>query len=268
MSGGGTILAAGIFAAGGLNGGPFTVTASSGGKSGTASVTVTGGVSGSVPPPWQSQDVGSPGAPGAAGATGGTFTLEGSGADIWGTADAFQYVWQPLSGDGEILARVVSLQNTNGWAKAGVMIRDGLGSDAREASMVVTPSNGTSFQRRGGVGSTSTSTAGPGSTAPLWVRLQRAAGVLTASTSPDGSAWTVVGAEAVAMGNDVQIGLVVTSHAAGTLATAAFDSVSVHPIIAISAGAPGDGGGGGGGGGCGLTGLEILLLPLMRRRRR
>ena len=267
VSGGGTISAAGVFSAGGVNGGPFTVTATSGGKSGTAGVMVTGGVSGSVPPPWQSQDVGSPGAPGAAGAAGGTFTLEGSGADIWGAADAFHYVWQPLSGDVEILARVLSLTNTNGWAKAGVMIRDGLGADAREASMVVTPSNGTSFQRRGGVGSTSTSTAGPASAAPVWVRLRRVGGVLTASTSPDGGAWTDVGAEALAMGNDVQIGLVVTSHAAGTLATATFDSVSAQPISAASSGGTGDGGGGGGGG-CGLTGLEILLLPLLRRRRR
>ena len=47
VSGGGTISSAGLFTAGSTAGGPYTVTAASGGKSGTASVTVTGG--GSTP---------------------------------------------------------------------------------------------------------------------------------------------------------------------------------------------------------------------------
>ena len=33
---------------------------------------------------------------------------------------------QPLSGNGEIVARVTSIQNTNAYAKAGVMIRGAL----------------------------------------------------------------------------------------------------------------------------------------------
>jgi hypothetical protein len=43
VTGGGTIGQSGLFTAGGTAGGPFTVTAASGGKTGTASVTVTGG---------------------------------------------------------------------------------------------------------------------------------------------------------------------------------------------------------------------------------
>jgi subtilisin family serine protease len=42
VSGGGTISAGGLFTAGGTAGGPFAVTAASGGKSGTAQVTITG----------------------------------------------------------------------------------------------------------------------------------------------------------------------------------------------------------------------------------
>jgi beta-glucanase (GH16 family) len=41
VSGGGTVSATGLFTAGGSSGGPFTLTASGGGKSGTANVTVT-----------------------------------------------------------------------------------------------------------------------------------------------------------------------------------------------------------------------------------
>ncbi len=77
---------------------------------------------GGLPPPWVAQDVGNVGAAGSTSESSGTFTLKGAGADIYGTADAFQFVWQPLSGDGQIVARIVSIQNVNAWAKAGVMI--------------------------------------------------------------------------------------------------------------------------------------------------
>ena len=73
---------------------------------------------------WSDVDVGSVGLPGSATyPLNGTFTVNGSGADIWGTADAFNFVYQKLSGDFQISARVTSEQNTNAGAKAGVMIR-------------------------------------------------------------------------------------------------------------------------------------------------
>ena len=78
----------------------------------------------------------------------GAFTVSGSGADIWGTADAFQFVYQPLTGDGQIVARVTTVPNTDPWAKAGVMIREDLTAGARNAAVLVTPSNGVAFQRR------------------------------------------------------------------------------------------------------------------------
>jgi len=62
----------------------------------------------------------------------GTFTEAGSGTDIWdvGTAgdyrDEFHYAYKMLTGAGSITTRVVSVQNTNGWAKAGVIIRETL----------------------------------------------------------------------------------------------------------------------------------------------
>ena len=46
------------------------------------------------------------------------FTVSGEGTDIWSTADGFQFVYQRLTGDQQILANVTALQNTDGWAKA------------------------------------------------------------------------------------------------------------------------------------------------------
>ncbi len=65
-----------------------------------------------------------------------------------GTDDHFHFVYQPLNGNGQIVARVVSVQNTFQWAKAGVMIRESLTPDARNTLMAVTPGAGTTFQRR------------------------------------------------------------------------------------------------------------------------
>src|SRR5262249_44574214 len=86
-----------------------------------------------LPSGWQTQDIGSVGKGGlAAFDQAGTYTLAGAGADIGGTSDAFRFAYQTLTGDGAILARVASQDNTNSSAKAGVMIRGGLAANAPE----------------------------------------------------------------------------------------------------------------------------------------
>ena len=63
----------------------------------------------------------------------GTFTIKASGAQIYGTADAMHWAYQPLSGDGTIVARLVSVQGAAGYASAGVMIRESLDPGSRNA---------------------------------------------------------------------------------------------------------------------------------------
>ncbi len=182
---------------------------------------------GGLPAPWTHDDVGATGAAGDASATAGTFTVAGAGADIWGQADSFHFVHQPLTGDGEIRARLVSQAATNPWAKAGVMIRESLTTGSRHALLVVTPSHGAAFQRRPQTNSWSQTTGLAGISAPVWVRLVRVGDVLSGYVSADGAAWTAVGSETVAMSPGVRVGLAVTSHASGTLNTSVFDTVSV-----------------------------------------
>ena len=52
--------------------------------------------------------------------------MKASGADIWYYADAFHFMSQPMTGNVDIIARVVSDENVQAWVKAGVMIRDQL----------------------------------------------------------------------------------------------------------------------------------------------
>ena len=196
--------------------------------------------SGAIPPlpvPWLSTDIGAVGIAGSATATGGTFTANGSGNDIWNAADAFHFVYQPVAGNCEIRARIVNLQNTDPWAKAGVMIRDSAAAGAMNVAVVLAPTNGMSFQIRSANGAATTSTVVGGGTvlAPKWVRLVRAENSFTGYYSADGSTWTQVGATTVLpMSSNALIGLAVSAHNNASNCVASWDNVSVNqsPVAA------------------------------------
>jgi hypothetical protein len=121
---------------------------------------------------WRTTDVGRVGAYGnATFNNNGTFTLSGSGNDIWGSADAFRFVYQSITGDVDIRARVTGLTYTHPWAKAGVMIRNSTDRSAKHAMTVVMAGNGSSFQRRTEAGGLSTAAHGSGAT-PYWTVLE------------------------------------------------------------------------------------------------
>jgi glucose/arabinose dehydrogenase len=179
--------------------------------------------------PWRTTDIGKLNVPGDASISSGTYTLSASGVDIWNAEDHFRFVYQPMTGDSEIRARVTGVSNTHAWAKAGVMIRESLLPNAKHASMFVTPSSGTSFQKRVTIAGPSTATNAAGA-APIWLRLVRNANNFSAYTSPDGSTWTQVGTtQSIAMASAAYVGLALTSHNANTLGTATMTNVSVFP---------------------------------------
>jgi hypothetical protein len=182
-----------------------------------------------LPPPWQTADIGAVGAVGDASYSGGTFSVSGSGADIWGTADEFRFLYQLASGDCTIVARMTAVENTDVWAKAGVMIRESLAADAAHAFCLVSAASGVSFQRRTATASTTTSTTTAGIAAPYWVRVQRVGSTFSASVSPDGVTWTTQGTATITMATSVYIGIAVTSHLDGTLCTATAANVTATP---------------------------------------
>jgi len=183
-----------------------------------------------VPAPWTTADIGAVAATGMAELDQGVFTVKGSGVDIWGTSDEFRFVYQRLTGNGEIIARVDSLTNTNSWAKAGVMIRDTLATNSKEVAMFDSYSQGTTFQYRSSTGGSSANKASTGA-APIWVRLVRNGNTLTGYKSTNGTTWTQVGTVNVTMASTVYIGLAVTSHNDGVLTTARFSNVQLTGVL-------------------------------------
>jgi hypothetical protein len=63
-----------------------------------------------LPNGWLDSDVGSFGLFGNATYANGEFTVSGAGSEIYGTSDSFHFAYQALTGDGSIVARLVSLQ--------------------------------------------------------------------------------------------------------------------------------------------------------------
>ena len=197
-----------------------------------------GGGGGGLPSGWSQADIGAVGAAGSATVANGTWTVKGSGADIWGTADEFHFAWTPTSGQEnwfELTARVTGVQDVDRWTKVGLMVRSSTDANAAHASIFVTPTTekGIVFQRRTTSGATSTSTAGPAITAPIWLKLIVSSNGVrayyrTGTTMP----WTFVGEDTVQLGGTILAGLAVTSHKDGTVATGTLDNVSLRFLAA------------------------------------
>ncbi|MBK8185307.1 MAG: PKD domain-containing protein [Candidatus Competibacteraceae bacterium] len=217
-----TYLKAGTFTASLIASGP-------GGASTVKTVTITVKADNTVlPAPWLQKDIGTVNLAGSAGYTNGAYTIKGAGTDIWGKSDSFHFVYQSLTGDGTIVARVSGLTNTNAWAKSGVMIRESLDSNARHAMVALTPSYGVAFQRRAVTAGLSAHTAGTvAAKAPYWVKLVRSGNVFTAYQSANGTTWTKVGSATINMITNVYVGLALTSHNATVLNTTTLNNVVI-----------------------------------------
>jgi uncharacterized membrane protein len=206
----------------------LTVAGTSGTLSHSANVTLVVNPASGLPPGWTDVDVGTPSIAGSATYSAGVFTAKGSGADIWGTADQFNYVYQAVSGDQTIVARVTSQSGANAWAKSGVMFRESTAAGASYIGLYVTPGNGVSMQYRNGTGTNAVDLARQtGLTAPYWVKLARSGNTFTGSSSADGSTWTQVGTISVTMAAAATAGLPICSHDNTTLNTATVDNVSI-----------------------------------------
>jgi len=170
----------------------------------------------------------------------GTYTMTATGVDIWDTVDEFRYAWKQLSEAGTISAQVLSVENTDPWAKCGVMIRQTLDPGSKFAAVYITPGNGCRFQARLTPGSNATSDTSVATseqmaiTAPYWVKLERdAAGNFNGYYSSDGVSWQAMtwNPQRIPMPQNVYIGLALTSHSSGVTGKAEFSNVQTTGTV-------------------------------------
>jgi outer membrane protein assembly factor BamB len=204
-------------------------------------------ISTAAPPPpnvctgaWNCADIGYPSLSGDQYLINGTWTIDGSGSDIYGTYDQFRYVWQQLSADGSVSAHITSHTNTDIWAKAGVMLRLSTDPGSPFYAIEATPGNGIVVQYRATQGGNAQQsgqiTTG---TVPAYLMVARAGTTYSAYTSSDGANWTLVPGSSVtisSMSGSIMAGLAVTSHNGSLMGSATFNTVNVNTSLICLAG--------------------------------
>src|SRR5437867_1267075 len=201
-------------------------------------VVVTAAAQAAVPAPWLAQDIGAPSPAGSSTLNSGTFTVTASGTDIWSTSDQFHFVYQQMSGDMEVIARVDSLSPTNSWAKAGVMFRSSLSANAATVLAALTANPSVTFQHRPASGQYSIQDGSAAVSGPRWVRLVRAGDTITAYQAVDGATWTKINSITLSLGSTIYVGLAVTSHSPGVATTATVSSVAIKTTTTTTTGLP------------------------------
>lgn len=222
--------------------GEYTVRLSAANAAGAADGTLRLGVGVAPPAPWSSADIGDHVvderhlgtygvvALGAGGSTGydertRTFTVRGAGTslNVNGQGMAAHFAYQRVSGDRTLVARI---SRRDGTSTAGVLMAKSLSPFDQTAGAVLTGAGSAQFVRRRIVAGGAATTAG---TAYPWLKLERRGRTFTASGSPDGKVWTVLGQDDIATFGDAPyyVGLVVCSGDTRTLGAADFDDVTV-----------------------------------------
>ena len=189
-----------------------------------------------------------------AGAEEGSYIIQGSGADVWGTDDQFCYAAVKADGDFDVSVKIDSFTaNSSAWAKAGLTVREAnedgtIPGNGRHVSVqiqalnqVTSSSNDywTSWRNAVGANVSDDSTVHNGSPIvnPSWLRITGVNGVITTyyakeegewveQTTVDTTAWAdgAIGAEL-----PLYVGMWVTSHEASSNdATAVFTNWTVN----------------------------------------
>jgi regulation of enolase protein 1 (concanavalin A-like superfamily) len=179
-----------------------------------------------LPGSWNSADVGSVAAPGSASVLANTFTLRSSG--VAGSADAFRYLYQPFGGDGDIVARITSLQPATGNGRVGLMLRDTLDPQSSYTMLDVRTDGVLEFSRRLSAGAASSSSEVASVVLPAWLRLSRRGSTVSAAASSDGVSWTTIANADVSNANGLPYGgIAATSGGCAVPVVATLDGVAL-----------------------------------------
>jgi hypothetical protein len=173
--------------------------------------------------------------------------MTAAGTDIFGTADEFHFAYKTLTGAGSIIARVESVEQTDDWAKAGVMIRETLDAGSKFSAVYIMPTNadgtatnGCRFQARtetnaGASSDTSVATDEQKAIiAPYWIKLERdIGGSFRGYYSSNGSTWIPMEWNPlnISMDTSVYVGLALTSHNNDETCEATFSNVTITGVV-------------------------------------
>jgi TolB protein len=159
----------------------------------------------------------------------GEYRVTGGGANVWGTSDAFYFVWKKASGDVTLTADVQWVGTSSAeHRKALLMVRQSLDPGSAYADAVSHGNGLTSLQFRGAANEQTyqvmTQVEGT-----VRLRIERKDSRYIMYAGKPGGELKIVGpVEYVGMKDPVYVGLGVCSHEATTLETAIFSNVKIE----------------------------------------
>ncbi|AKD53885.1 TolB family protein [Spirosoma radiotolerans] len=165
-----------------------------------------------------------------------SYALTGSGTNIWGTADEFQFLWKRIKGDfivytrGNLVGKGVDPHRKIGW-----MARASLDANSPQVSATVHGDGLTSLQYRRTVGATTEENRSAVSGADI-IQLERRGNTFTLWAAKFGEPFQVREVTDINLGDEVYVGLFVCAHNKDVVEKADFQDVRI--TIPAKVGAP------------------------------
>ncbi len=158
----------------------------------------------------------------------GTYTVSGSGTNMWGETDEFHFVWKKMSGDVSLAADIEwEGEGTDPHRKACLVIRQDLDPASVYADLAVHGDGLTSLQFRETKGGT-THEVQANVTAPKRVRIEKEGDYISMSVADDSGELTAAGGSVrLPFSEPFYVGLGVCSHNADVVETAQFTNVDI-----------------------------------------
>lgn len=161
----------------------------------------------------------------------GVITLTGAGSNIGspGSAnDAFTFAGTQVTGDFEMVAEFVDLDQAEYWTQAGLMARESLDSDSAYAFAAMNGGNQTAFEFRDETGGSSEYDWTAQTNGKVWMKLVREGDQFTTYHSNDGTTWSAVASHTIDLLDELWLGLAIVSHDEDETASAQFDNVTIN----------------------------------------
>ena len=165
-----------------------------------------------------------------------TITIDAGDGDFWGNVDRGHMVYQTITGDCEVFAKVAGYDHVQSYTQAGAMIRESLNDGSKFAAMLLISTPGAVIRERVSTGGTVNQKpiANTHEVAPYWVRLSRVGTTFTGYVSGDGKNWRVVRSVSISMQEEVFAGVAASSHTTESNAVFSFAHVTVDAPTSTS----------------------------------
>jgi len=182
-----------------------------------------------LPDQWSSSDIGGSLIGSSQYVSGMFVALTGAGTAN-GTADNLRFIHTRVTGDLELIARVVS-GGASGKAEAGVMVRGSLAADAATVTLAISKTGTRVVKRRVAAGLPLQEASGAPRVAPWWLKIVKRGTLITTFESANGTTWTPVSSDVLSLPSSFYLGLS-TVGLAGSVGQAVFDRVAIRATAA------------------------------------